>query len=291
MNKTLSTTLTVLAVIVLAGAIFFAGSMYARATNFGPSMMYGWNDNNAYGPNMMNGRGPGMMDGNAYGPGGMMGNGRNMMNGYGYNAANVTPLTVDQTRAAAEKYLAELNNSDLEIAEIMVFDNNGYAIVREASTGIGAFELLVDPVSQIAYPEHGPNMMWNLKYSGLNHEYMTLAPGASAGVGGNGYGMMGGGMMGGYGNTMMQGWDDRTPLDVDAEMTVTPEQAVEYAQKYLDANLPGAATEHPMQFYGYYTLDFEKDGEIAGMLSVNGYNGQVFLHTWHGTFIEEAEYE
>jgi hypothetical protein len=25
------------------------------------------------------------------------------------------------------------------------------------------------------------------------------------------------------------------------------------------------------------------------MLSVNGYNGQVFLHTWHGTFIEESE--
>ena len=46
-----------------------------------------------------------------------------------------------------------------------------------------------------------------------------------------------------------------------------------------------------MQFYGYYTLDFEKDGRIAGMLSVNGYSGQVFLHTWHGTFIEEAEYE
>jgi hypothetical protein len=300
MNKTLSIILTVTTVIVLAGVIFFAGSMYARATNFGPSMMYGWNDNNAYGPNMMNGRGPSMMDGNAYGPGGMMGNGRNMtlapgasagVNGYGYDAANITPLTVDQTRAAAEKYLAELNNSDLEIAEVMVFDNNGYAIVREASTGIGAFELLVDPVSQVAYPEHGPNMMWNLKYSRLNHENMTLAPGASAGVGGNGYGMMGGWMMRGYGNTMMQGWDDRTSLDVDAEMTVTPEQAVEYTQQYLDANIPGAATEHPMQFYGYYTLDFEKDGEIAGMLSVNGYNGQVFLHIWHGTFIEEAEYE
>lgn len=276
MNKTLSTTLTVLTVIVLAGAIFFAGSLYARATNFGPSMMFGWNDNNAYGPNMMNGRGPGMMDGNSYAPGGMMGNGRNMMNGY--NAANVTPLTIDQTRAAAEKYLAQLNNSDLEIAEIMVFEDNGYVIVREAGTGIGAFELLVDPVSQVAYPEHGPNMMWNLKYSGLNHEKMHEN-------------MVGGWMMRGYGNTMMQGWDDRTPLDVDAEMTVTPEQAVEYAQQYLDANIPGAATEHPMQFYGYYTLDFEKDGEIAGMLSVNGYNGQVFLHTWHGTFIEEAEYE
>jgi len=40
-----------------------------------------------------------------------------------------------------------------------------------------------------------------------------------------------------------------------------------------------------------YTLDFEKDGKVAGMLSVNGYSGQVFLHTWHGTFIEESEFE
>lgn len=294
MNKTLGTIVTVLVVLVLAGAIFFAGSMYARASTFGPSMMYGWDNNQTYGPSMMIGRGPSMMgdygeNTNNFGPGGMMANGRGnyqmgpgMMNGYGYNSANVTPLTIDQTKAAAEKYLADLDNSDLEIAEIMVFDNNGYVIVKEASTGIGAFELLVDPVSQVAYPEHGPNMMWNTKYSGLNHEYM---------MGGNGYGMMGNGGMMGYGNTMMQGWDNTSPVDVTAEMTITPEQAVGYAQQYLDANIAGATTEHPMQFYGYYTLDFEKDGKIAGMLSVNGYNGQVFLHTWHGTFIEEAEYE
>jgi len=272
MNKTLSTTLTVIAALALSAVIFFAGSMYARANAFGPSMMYGWNNTNAYGPNnMMNGRGPNMMGGN----GGMMGNGRNMMNGYGYNNANLTPLTIEQTKAAAEKYLANLDNADLEIAEIMIFDNNGYIIVKEASTGIGAFELLVDPVSQIAYPEHGPNMMWNLKYSGLNHRYMM------SGMGGYG------GMM-----NMMSGWNNAAPLDVSATMTVTPEQAVQYAQQYLDTNYAGAtAATNPMQFYGYYTFDFEKDGTIAGMLSVNGYSGQVILHTWHGTFIEEVEYE
>jgi hypothetical protein len=275
MNKTLSTTLTVLAALALAAVIFFAGSMYARANTFGPSMMYGWNGNQSYGPSIMNGRGPNMMGGNTYGPGGMMRNG-GMMNGFGYNNANFPTLTIDQTKTAAEKYLANLDNSDLEIAEIMIFDNNGYVIVKEVGTGIGAFELLVDPGSQVAYPEHGPNMMWNLKYSGINHGNM---------MGGRGYSMMGG-----YGN-MMQGWNSSTPLDVTAEMTVTPKQAVEYAQKYLDANFAGAAIEHPTQFYGYYTLDFEKDDRIVGMLSVNGFNGQIFLHTWHGTFIEEAEYE
>ena len=293
MNKTLSTTLTVFAVLTLAAVIFFAWSIYARMSAFGLGNMmsgYGWNNSNDYGPNMMNGRGPSMMGGQSYSPGSMMnggnGTGPNMMGGYGYKTANVTPLTIDQTKAAAEKYLANLNNSDLEIAEIMVFDNNSYVVVKEASTGIGAFELLVDSTSQAVYPEHGPNMMWNLKYSGINHNNM---------MGGNGYGMMGGGMMnmmGGNGNTMMQGWDNTTPVDVSATMTVTPEQAIQYAQKYLDANISGAtAATDPIQFYGYYTIDFEKDGKVAGMLSVNGYSGQVFLHTWHGTFIEEAEYE
>ena len=63
----------------------------------------------------------------------------------------------------------------------------------------------------------------------------------------------------------------------------------EFARVDDEDRLAGDAAADPIQFYGYYTLDFEKDGQVIGMLSVNGYNGQVFLHTWHGTFIEEAE--
>jgi len=284
MNKTLSTLLMVIAVLVLASAIFFAGSMYSRFNALGPSMMGDWNNSNTYRPGGMmgNGRGPSMMggypnnNGSDYGPGGMMGNGGNMMNGYNNNA-NLTPLTIEQAKAAAEQYLASLNNSDLEIAEIMVFDNNSYIVVKEAGTSNGAFELLVDSSSQVAYPEHGPNMMWNVKYSKLNHENM---------MGGSGYGMMG------RNSGMMQGWDNTNPIGISATMTVTPEQAIQYAQKYLDSNVSGSiASADPIQFYGYYTLDFEKDGKVAGMLSVNGYSGQVFLHTWHGTFIEETSFE
>ncbi len=272
MNKTLSTTLIVIAVLILAGVVFFAGSMYARTNAYGPSMMFNkdWNNDSAYSPGMMNGNG-----GNGMGPGMMNGNGSN--NG---TDPNVTPLTVDQAKASAEKYIQSLNIQGLQTGEVMIFDNNAYVIIKESQAGMGAFELLVDPASQIAYAEYGPNMMWNLKYGGLNH----------AGMIGNG-GMMGGqGMMGD--NGMMSGWDyQATPsAGVSAEMTVTPEQAIQYAQQYLDTNYAGAtAATDPMQFYGYYTLDFEKDGQIVGMLSVNGYNGQIFLHTWHGTFIEEAK--
>lgn len=278
MNKTLTTTLVVLAIIALAGGIFFAGSMYARANAYGPSTMfgYGWENNNVYGPGMMNGiSGNGMMGGRGvYGMGpGMMGGGYGWNNG---SSSNVTPLTVDQAKQAAEKYIQSLNLQGLETGEVMIFDNNAYVIVKESETGLGAFELLVDPVSQIAYPEYGPNMMWNLKYGYLGHGSMMGGRG--------GFGMMGGGMMGGW------NYQNTTPANVPAELTISPEQAVEYAQQYLDTNFVGAtAAAEAAQFYGYYTLDFEKDGQIIGMLSVNGYNGQIFLHTWHGTFIEEAE--
>ena len=264
MNKTLSTILIVTAVLAVAVGVFFAGNFFARNIGFTPATWFGngWNNGNYYGGGMMGGRG------------------YSMMSGYGRNNgtnSSTVPWTVDQAKAAAEKYLSALNNPDLKVAEVMIFSNNAYVVVKETSTGLGAFELLVDPVSQIAYPEYGPNMMWNLKYSGTNHEYM---------MGGRGYGMMGGG----YGG-MMGGWNyqNANPSNVSANMPVTKDQAIKDAQAYLDQYQNGTvAADDPTQFYGYYTLDFSKDGKVVGMLSVNGYSGQIFLHTWHGTFVQEA---
>ncbi len=271
MSKALSTTLIVIAVVAVAGGLFFAGSVYGRFFGSAPAALAP-NPNYAYGPGMMGQYGGySMMRGNR---------GNGMMGGYGYTNANAAPLTVDQAKAAAQKYLAQLNNADLKIAEVMIFSNNAYVAVKETSTGVGAFELLVDPITQIAYPEHGPNMMWNVKYSALNHQYM---------MGGYGSGMMRG--YGGYGG-MMGNWNSQQPSQGNAtsSMPITADQAVQYAQKYLDANFAGAvAASDPMQFYGYYTLDYSRDGKTIGMLSVNGYSGQVFLHTWHGSFLEEAQ--
>jgi hypothetical protein len=78
-----------------------------------------------------------------------------------------------------------------------------------------------------------------------------------------------------------------TNVDPDAEMLVTEDEASELAQEYLDRVYPGfEADEHADEFYGYYTLHVENEGEIVGMLSVNGFTRQVFVHTWHGDFIE-----
>lgn len=272
MNKTLSTILLILTIIVLAGAIFFTGTLYGRA-----NMISGWN-NTATGSSMM-GQGNllnGMMAGMMNGDGGIR---HGMMNASSLGNPSLTPLTVDQARAAAEEYLSNLDTADLTIEEIMIFDNHAYVVIAEQATGLGAFELLVDPASQTAYPEHGPNMMWNLKYGALNHDSMMA----------DNQGMMG--MMGSHGGmtNMMGRWDNVAPTNVSADMTITAEQAVEYAQRYLDEKVPGSVATTPTQFYGYYTIDFKRDGKVVGMLSVNGYSGQVFLHTWHGAFIEEVE--
>jgi hypothetical protein len=265
MNNTLRTIL-IAALVVVLGAGLFYGGMYFASTRYG------------YAPyGMMGGFGPGGMMGNygynnpnnrtyGYGPG--------MMGGPGYGGlGNVKPISVEDARTAVESYLGVLGNDDLAIKEVMVFDNGAYAIVEEKSTGIGAFELLVDPVGLSVFPEYGPNMIWNLKY------------GMMSGSDSYGSGMMGGGgmMRGWYGNNV------QVP-DISAEMSISSKEAAQTAQRYLNTYLPGVTVSDEVTvFYGYYTIDVERDGKIIGMLSVNGYTKQVFLHTWHGNFVEMSE--
>ncbi len=177
-----------------------------------------------------------------------------MMQGGVFVDANVEPLTMAEAEAALEGFLATSAYDDLEIGEIMIFDNHAYAQFVEVSTGIGAMEVLVEPVSLAVTPEHGPNMMWNQKYSTMGS-----------------HGMMGGSLS----------------SVVYVEMPVSENEAVQLAQSYLDEAYPGLVVdEHADAFYGYYTLHTLQDGETVGMLSVNGYTGQVFLHTWHGDLLE-----
>lgn len=71
--------------------------------------------------------------------------------------------------------------------------------------------------------------------------------------------------------------------------TLTLNEAKVKAQAALDNLVPGASVEETgSQFYGYFTLDYTVNGQIAGMLSVHN-NGQTFVHTWHGAFMAEVE--
>ena len=212
------------------------------------------------------------MNGYGYGYGGMMGGG-NMGTGAGAggmmggsNGTQTNPdakrLSGDQVQKAVTDYIdTYYKGQSLTIAEIMEFQNNFYAQIKEQSTGTNAFELLIDPTSGNVWPEYGPNMMWNTKYGQMG-----------AGTGG----MIGRGMMGGY-----------TQADKPtADMPVKPDRALQDAQQYLQAQGSPLTLESQYDtFYGYYTIHTLKDGKTEGMLSVNGYTGQVWYHTWHGAFI------
>jgi hypothetical protein len=191
-----------------------------------------------------------------YGAGGC--HGRYSWNGYAAPAYPTTgtttsPITIENAVTIAQQYLTQLNNPDLAVREVEEYTQNFYVQVYEKSTGIGAFELLIDKYTGSIYPEQGPNMTWNTKY----------------------------GMHSG-----MMGWFTGNPT---APMTVTAEQAENFAQRYLDAYISGTAVGEAEAFYGYYHMMVRSAGEGYGMLSVNGYTGQVWYHNWHGTFIRELE--
>jgi hypothetical protein len=159
-------------------------------------------------------------------------------------------LAIEEARQAVERYIAALGYSSLEVIEVMEFERNFYAIVRESDTGIGAMELLVDKWTGDVGPEMGPNMMWNTRYG-----------------------------MHGRSGRMMGGTSETNAL--------SPEEVLEVAQRWLDTYRPGVTVEeHADPFYGYYTIHTLQDGDIEGMLSVHGTTGQVWYHTWHDRFIQ-----
>jgi hypothetical protein len=185
----------------------------------------------------------GWMSGWSFGPGaGMMGF---TLNGGGRD------IGMDRAVHIAQNVAASYPTGGLVADEVIEFSNNYYASIREQSSGIGAFEILIDRGNGNVVREPGPDMMWNAKYS-----------------------LIRGGMMGGFG------------LAGSGPMTVTAQQARGIAQQWLDANQSGTTANPPDTFYGYHTIDFEKNGKLVGMLSVNGYSGEVWYHTWHGSFIQ-----
>lgn len=207
----------------------------------------------------------------ADGPGGRMGRGAwggGMFGGRGgMSWGSVEGVdSLAEAEAAFADYVADLGYTGLAIAEVMEFEHNYYAIAVEEDSGIGAMELLIDKDRDIVGPEYGPNMMWNAKY------------GMHAGFG----------MSGGRGT--MGGWRGGFGSSDDGEMGLTPAEAVEVAQRWLDEKQPGTLAGEADPFYGYHTLHFTRDGSVVGMLSVHGETGQVWYHSWHGELLGMTEH-
>jgi hypothetical protein len=196
---------------------------------------------------------PGVVGPWGTGPGGAMGMpGMTAMMG-GPVAPNVSPIGIELASAAAQRSIAPLGLPNLALGEVMEFLANYYVQVVERDTGVYAFELLVDKYTGVVVPEMGPNMVWNTRY----------------------------GMTGG-----MMGWRALGPGAL-ADMPIGPERAQELARQYVQVQGLPLDVAEPARFYGYYTLHTLRDGEIEGMLSVNGYTGEVWYHAWHGPFIPD----
>lgn len=185
---------------------------------------------------------------------GMMGPGMmgsgGMMGGSSAYNPDAKQITIDDAAEATERYLSAYYGKGLVLKEVMDFAWNFYAEVEEEDTGIHAMELIIDKYTGQVSPEMGPNMMWNTKYGTMGSYYGSPT----------------------------------------ADMPINPEEAQDIAQKFLDANLSGFTVAEADTFYGYYTLHTQKDGQIEGMLSVNGYEGTVWYHNWHGPFISMKEF-
>jgi len=194
---------------------------------------------NGYGPGMM---GPGMM-GQGYGPG-MAGP------GYGFgNPENAQHISDSAAAEAVANALAAYRDPNLEVAEIMEFQYNYYAQIKEKGSDMNAFELLVNPYTGQVFPEPGPNMMWNTKYG------------------------------------HMSGWPYNSDSKNEVSAAKAEELAVQFVKQYSSTATVGDAEPFP----GYYTLHVLEQGKIVGMLSVNAQTGAVWYHNWHGNFIKMVE--
>ena len=246
-------------VIILLAFLVFRSIMYSPAYNqnnpaynpggyqpgqMGPGMMNNPDYNYGYGPGMMGNQpgqmGPGMMynqSGNYSSGYGMMGN-MMMGNMMALYYPESKPITQDVALKNMESFSRQYG-SNVEVEDFMAFSNNYYAVVKDTNSGDIA-KVLVDRYSGAAYPEPGPNMMWNTRYGAGR-----LQNGSS------GYDLAG---------------------------------AKKLAEDFLTGYLPGAQIQESHTMPGYYTFDFGRN-EIESMLSVNAYSGQIWVHTWHGSYI------
>ena len=64
--------------------------------------------------------------------------------------------------------------------------------------------------------------------------------------------------------------------------------AQKLAATFVAGYLPTGKVLEGFAFPGYYTFDYGRKA-IEGMLSVNAYTGEVWVHGWHGLFLGEIK--
>lgn len=228
------------------------------------------NDDEIYGYSMMN---QVWSDDSGYRNEAYLHRGSMMPSRYNYNSINDNgePYELEELTQEVKECVGRYDQN-LVIDSILIFeDTEYYYLIIEENTGKGAMELLVNPYTKDIYPEYGPNMMWNLKYG---RHY-------------NGGMMKGRGVM--EGSRMMRFYDDDDHVDysnLSKDNEITGEEAYNEGVQYLvDRDKDLTLSKEYREFYGYYTFHVIKNGGPKGMLSVNGFTGDLWYHDWHGELV------
>lgn len=163
------------------------------------------------------------------------------------------PLTMDEAVNVARDYMDRRQLPDVTVVEIMEFENHFYAATTETDSGRHAFALTIDRFDGHVNAAPGPNQQWNLK----------------------------------YGPMMMGAGDPIDDAAFEQPMAISPDQARDRAQRFLHQRWPDVTVDADdvRPGYGYHTVPFQRNGQIAGMVSVHGTTGEVWRHDWHGSFI------
>jgi hypothetical protein len=172
---------------------------------------------------------------------GMMGNG--FTNNSIVNSGE--RLSHEKIKESLELYVNSAFGKDFHIEEIMEFQRNFYAQIRNEGEDTLAVELLIDPNTGQVFPEQGPNMMWNQSYGQMGRRFWNKG---------------------------------KMKISADESVKIAQEFLDFHTTGFV-------ADDHASTFDGYYTLHTMKYDQITGMLSVNGVTGDVWFHNWHGDFL------
>ena len=218
---------------------------------------------------------------------------------------NTSGIPLDNSKALSRvsSFLDTLNNSDLGIGVLSENNNSFYVAIQEKSTGVYAFDLLVDKMTGAIYAEPGPNMVWNTKYG-----FMQLF---GMGMNSNQFNMQSMSPMGSNDNDNSRGMSNgQSPMNMNSQsnsmgtmmtkiahiqvnpfattmMSISNNDVTQIAQQFLDTNSPNSSIEKIRMYYGYYTIDVSQNGKVDSSLAINGYTGQMWFKTWHDGIVNQ----
>jgi hypothetical protein len=306
MNTTLKNVLGVVGILTLAGLLLTLGIFWGRMPSSGT--WFG-----TVNPGMTGGYGPGMMGGQNW-TGGMMGGyGSGMMNGFGPGAttSNECPFNqsgwsygqIPQTgfgmmggygpgmmTAGCPALSGETLNGTIPFSGMGMMGGYGANMMWDNSENTAPLSIEENnDILESFLSENGWEDQFDIADIMVfsNHAYAQLIE-RETGLGA--YEVLIGPATGTvfpeHGANMM--WNTKygmhTTTAADDVMAVNESEAIELAQAELNNGF--TVDDHGTAFYGYYTFHILEDGLVTGMLSVNGFTGEVLIHTWHGDLIE-----